>query len=63
MNTKRYLLFSFDGYYPSGGWDDFVKDFDSLDEAKDHFKTADDMCEFAHVIDLNKMTQVWCYYG
>lgn len=31
---KRYLLFSGDFYYPSGGWMDFIQDFDSLGEAK-----------------------------
>jgi len=31
---KRYLVFAFDEYYPSGGWDDFLKDFDTFGEAK-----------------------------
>lgn len=30
---KRYMLFCFSEYYPSGGWKDFVKDFDSIIEA------------------------------
>lgn len=30
---KRYALFEFDQYYPSGGWSDFVNSFDSVDEA------------------------------
>jgi len=29
---KRYLLFGFDGYYPSGGWWDFLGDFDSEED-------------------------------
>ena len=33
---KRFLLFSGDSYYPSGGWSDFDKDFDTVDEAKSH---------------------------
>jgi len=30
---KRYLLFAFDNYYPSGGWSDFRGDFETLEEA------------------------------
>lgn len=30
---KRYLLFAGDTYYPSGGWSDFVKDYDTEEEA------------------------------
>lgn len=28
-----YLVFAFDGYYPAGGWNDFVGAFDTLSEA------------------------------
>lgn len=31
---KKYLLFRYEMYYPSGGMHDFVQDFDSLDDAK-----------------------------
>lgn len=31
---KRFLLFAGDWYYPSGGWDDFEKSFDTLEEAR-----------------------------
>jgi hypothetical protein len=34
--VKRYLLFCVECYYPSGGWQDFVGLFDSLEEAKEH---------------------------
>lgn len=30
---KRYFLFGFDNLYPSGGMNDFIKDFDSIEEA------------------------------
>ena len=33
---KRFLLFCFENYYPLGGMNDFVKDFDSTKEALDH---------------------------
>lgn len=30
---KRYLLFGGDRYYPSGGWQDYIGQFDSVVEA------------------------------
>lgn len=30
---KRFLLFAGESFYPSGGWHDFIADFDSLNEA------------------------------
>jgi hypothetical protein len=32
---KRYLVFSFPEFYPSGGMEDFIGDFDRLFEAMD----------------------------
>jgi hypothetical protein len=37
-HMKRYLLFAYDIYYPSGGQDDVIGDYDSLDEAKEAIK-------------------------
>lgn len=31
---KRYLLFQCNDYYPSGGWDDFVGDYDTIEDAQ-----------------------------
>ena len=31
---KRFLVFAGDYYYPSGGWEDFVGSFDTLEAAK-----------------------------
>lgn len=31
---KRYLAFCFQLYYPYGGWDDYIGDFDTIEEAK-----------------------------
>ena len=31
---KKYLIFRFSIYYPTGGFNDFVKDFDTLQEAE-----------------------------
>ncbi len=30
---RRFLLFMGDTYYPSGGWQDFKKSFDTMSEA------------------------------
>ncbi len=45
---KRYLLFKFDQYYPSGGWKDFKGAFDTIKEAKD-IKTYS--YEFFQIVD------------
>lgn len=29
---RRYALFTYDWYYPGGGWSDFVNTFDSIEE-------------------------------
>jgi hypothetical protein len=31
---KRYLVFGGDNYYPCGGWDDLLGEFDNLEDAK-----------------------------
>jgi hypothetical protein len=36
---KRYLLFCFNDYYPSGGFNDFENSFDTIDEAINYFET------------------------
>lgn len=29
---KRFLLFGFDGYYPSGGFNDLIDSYDTIDQ-------------------------------
>lgn len=48
---KRYLLFKMDCYYPMGGMNDFIKDFDSLEEIDDYYFGDKDRHWFAHVYD------------
>ncbi len=31
---KRFVVFKFDQYYPSGGWNDFTGSFDTVEEAR-----------------------------
>jgi len=47
---KRYLLFEGFYYYPSGGWGDFVGDFDTIEEARDGFKLSSD--GWYEIVDL-----------
>ena len=35
---KRYIVFTFEGYYPSGGMNDSSGSFDSIEECKEHIK-------------------------
>jgi hypothetical protein len=43
---KRFLVFAYDGYYPTGGWGDFVKDFNTEEEALEEAKkTKNDIIE------------------
>lgn len=46
---KKYLLFTGDTYYPSGGWDDFVDDFDSIEEALAY--AAKNGRDWFHIVD------------
>lgn len=60
---KRYLLFSGQCYYPSGGIDDFNGDFDSFEEAKSEYETLKSnknvWCrEWAHVWDSESKQKI-----
>lgn len=45
---KRYALFGYDRYYPTGGWDDFVCSYDSLEDAVSSFPDRD----YKQIVDL-----------
>lgn len=36
---KRYLVFGFSNYYPSGGWEDHLGSFETLEAAKTFLDT------------------------
>ena len=46
---KRYMLFGFDTYYPAGGMNDFLYDFDTIEEFKKYFITG--RCDSYNVFD------------
>lgn len=54
---KAYLLFSGYNYYPGGGIDDYIGDFDSVDDAISHFETE---CygDWYQVVQSNDMSEV-----
>lgn len=39
---NRYLLFGYENYYPSGGMEDMIVQFNTVEEIVEHFKTNTD---------------------
>jgi hypothetical protein len=71
---KRYMLFWGDNYYPNGGMDDFIGDYDTMDEAMQVFdsKVKEEIdnsyyenkeqvmtYRWAMIYDLEKREKVW----
>ena len=54
---SEYLLFYGMRYYPSGGWEDFRRRFDSLQEAKTWLETnfPDQYCGWAHIVHNDRI--------
>lgn len=47
---KRYAMFAYDVYYPSGGWGDFKGSYDTIEEAETAGKNSG--CDNFDVVDL-----------
>ena len=61
---KRFLLFAGDVFYPSGGFVDFIGDFEALEDAKDKLikwigTGADAKYLWAHIYDSETMAMVY----
>lgn len=55
---KRFLVFAFDVYYPSGGWHDFVSAHDTIEEAMQAvFATG--KIDYVEVVDLEAQRVVY----
>ncbi len=54
---KRFLVFSGYDYYPCGGWDDFLGDFDSIGEAR-AAAAKEPPVYWTHVVDLQSGEKV-----
>lgn len=54
---KRYLVFTGECYYPSGGWEDFHSDYDELSTAIQIAQNIDANHEYSwsHVVDTDSM--------
>jgi hypothetical protein len=52
---KQFLLFAGDTYYPGGGWDDFVGDFETVEAARNAAASCRDWWQ---VIDTATMKEV-----
>jgi hypothetical protein len=50
---KRYMVFAYDQYYPSGGMNDFKGDFDSLEDESylNWIEQLKQSCDHIHVYD------------
>jgi len=68
---KRYLLFYGEIYYACGGMDDFLGDYDTIEEAKKaveekinadkYYDTIEEMWQYkwAHIWDTETRSEVW----
>ncbi len=55
---KRYLLFGGDSYYPGGGWDDFINDFDTIVEAREEAKQKLHKNQWWQIIDTTTKEEI-----
>lgn len=53
---KRYLLFSGNTYYASGGWKDYKSDHETQEEAEAFGKNSED--DWWHVVDIETMEEI-----
>lgn len=56
--VKRFLLFEYPEYYPSGGKGDVVGDFDSIQAAIERIKNNDRFMTYSHDL-LDMETRTW----
>jgi hypothetical protein len=47
---KKYLLFCFYINYPGGGWNDYVGQYETIEEAMKNIQA-----EFYHIVDIETM--------
>ena len=56
-DMKKYMLFCYDQYYPTGGMGDFVASFDSLEDAILRAKARGD--DYREIYDRDTLQEVW----
>lgn len=52
---KRFLVFAGSEYYPCGGWEDFVGDYDTVEEAMAADTSGPGPYRWCHVVDTETM--------
>lgn len=65
MKYKRFLIFGYDRYYPSGGLEDVINEFDTVEEVKEMFilnnkeiKHIERDCDFYEILDLQEGLEI-----
>lgn len=57
-DINSYLVFGFLCHYPAGGWGDFHKGFETLEEAEAYIKNYDGHLETWQIIDAGLCEEV-----
>ena len=52
VSLKRYLVFAGESYYPLGGWDDLIGQYDTIEEARMATKSYQHSQLWAQIIDI-----------
>lgn len=59
---KKYLLFGGSEFYPEGGVDDLLGDFDTIEEAKafwdNYYISKEERASFCHIVEYASMRKV-----
>lgn len=56
---KKYILFSFNEYYPGGGWRDCLGLFDTVMEAVEYEQAMESRWDVVQVVDLETWEVVY----
>ena len=59
---KRYLIFTYDNYYPMGGFEDFKCDFDSKEEVVKYIKERNlEEEDYLDIVDI-ETRMMWHFH-
>lgn len=59
---KRYMVFAFDSYYPSGGMNDFRFSFDTEEEFKEDFNDSYDYYQIFDTVEITNISNYMMSY-
>ncbi len=49
---KQFAIFAGEDFYPLGGWSDYIKSFDTLEDAKEYILAGNVMRDWIQIVDL-----------